>query len=232
MRAWKFVLLILLISLLAVPSRAAEHTFSHDYEISKESIGFSDTNTCSGHVYFEQYSVNQNQWFAVYYRYSETNGENTSVFGRAYIDIYNAAGALVKEISFDTTQEIAIEMVEDAVLVYFHTHVMAYTWEDNAICGYEMANYDSVREDIFSNLRRAEIIVGEWTYQSEKALHGYTSLTRNNGSTKQTLVELSGTKFTFQNTVLPGLLVGVVIIIVAVVKRSSTIKKRRGDNTA
>jgi len=148
MRVSQFVLLILLVSVIAVPSRAADYTFSSSYEISKESIRFSDTNTCSGHVYFEQYSVNLNQWFAVYYRYSETNGEDTSVFGRAYIDIYNAAGVLEKEISFDTDQEIAIELLEDVVLIYFHTHVIAYTWKDNAICGYKIANYDAVREDI------------------------------------------------------------------------------------
>lgn len=230
MRKWQYILLLILIVLISVPCMAVDYEFSYSYEISKESIGFSDANACTGHVYFEQFSVNQNQWVAVYYRYSETNEENAGAFSRVYIDLYNAEGSLEKEISFDTSEEIAIRLTENAVLIYFHTHVMAYTWEDNAICGYQIADYDSIRGDIFSDLQQAEVTVGEWTYRSKKALHGYTTLVRQNDNTVQHLVELPGTGFTFQNTMLPGLLIGAATIAVTVVITRSNSSKRKKNS--
>lgn len=217
MRIWRYILLTILIALMAVPCIAVEHDFSYSYVIEKESIGFSDSSVCSGHVYFDQFSVNQNQWVAVCYRFSETDDKTGGSFSRAYIDLYDAAGNFYKEISFDTSQEIAIELTENAVLVFFHTHVMAYTWEDNAICGYQMADYDSVRSDIFSGLRKAELTVGEWTYRAKKSFHGYTKLVRENSGVTQTLVDLPGTKFNIQNSVLPALLIGTAAVVVTVV---------------
>lgn len=216
---WSAIIVTLII-LMVIPCRALEQStvkeFAYSYDISKESIAFCDTDNCSGHVYFEQFSVNRNQWFAVYYRYTEAGKESRSAFGRAYIDIYNAEGVFQKEISFDTTQEIAIEMTDSELLVYFQSHVMAYTWKDNMICGYQIADYESVRADIFDNLRKAELTVGEWTYTSKAALHGYTELTRENGNTMQTLVALSGTGFTIWNTMFPGLLIGVATITITI----------------
>lgn len=222
------VLLAVLASLVAVPCMAADYDFSYSYEIEKESIGFSDANACSGHVYFDQFSVNQNQWVAVCYRFSETDDKTGGSFSRVYIDIYDAEGDFFKEISFDTSQEIAIELTENAVLVFFHTHVMAYTWEDNGICGYQMADYDSLRGGIFSDLRKAERTVGEWTYRAKKALHGYTKLVRQSGSTEQVLVELPGTKFNVQNTMLPAVLIGAAAIALTVAYSSAT-KRRKPE---
>lgn len=217
MKKLQCILLLILIVFMAIPCMAADYEFSYSYEIPKDSIGFSSTNECTGHSYFEQFSVNQNQWVAVYYRYSKSNEKNTGAFSKVYIDLYNAEGSLEKEISFDSSQEIAIELTENAVLIFFQTHVMAYTWEDDAICGYQIAGYDSIRGDIFSELRKTEVTVGEWTYQSKRELHGYTTLTRENGSSKQTLIALPGTGFTTQRAVLTPLLIGAAAIAIAVV---------------
>ena len=226
---WQYTLLLILIILMAVPCMAVDYEFSYSYEIPKENIGFSDTDDCTGHVYFEQFSVNQNQWVAVYYRYSEANEEDAGAFSRVYIDVYNAEGSLEKEISFDTSQEIAIELTENAVLIYFHTHVMAYTWEDNAICGYQITDYDSVRQDIFNELRKTTRSVGEWTYTSKKELQGYTKLTRENGEITQTILELPGSRFNVWNTVLPGVLCGIVMLAAVIVKRARSSAKQKKD---
>lgn len=227
MRRWRYIVCILLLFNFTVPCNAAEYTFSYSYEIGRDSIGFTDANTCSGHVFFEQFAVNQNQWVAVYYRFSETDDFTGGSFGRAYIDIYDAEGAFFKEISFDTSQEIAIELTENAVRVFFQTHVMEYTWDNNEICGYHIADYDSLRGSIFSSLRKSEVTVGEWTYQAKKALHGYTKLVRKNGSSEQILLDLPGTKFTVQNTVLPGLVIGAVVIAVSVANARKRARRRK-----
>ena len=211
------VFLSLLVALLPVPCMAVENIeFSYRYEIEKESIDFSDLDVCSEHLFFEQFAVNQKQWFAVYYRYSKTDSASGGTFERAYIDIYDDQGVLRKEISFSTTQDLAIELTENAVLIYLQTHVMEYTWEDNAICGYQIADYDTVRGELFNRLRQKEVVVGDWTYRSESAMHGCTKLVRKSAQTEQILVELPGSDFEVRNTVLSGLLIGAAMVIAAI----------------
>ena len=216
----RLILLALLFVILAVPcsavSQCADIEFSYSYDIDKESIGFEDSDTCSGHDYFDQYAVNQNQWFAVYYRLSKTEAHPNGTFGRVHIDIFDDQGALVKEISFNTTQDVAIELTETSVLIYLQTHVMEYIWENHAIRGYQIANYDSVRWEILDRLRQKEATVGEWNYKSKAALHGYTKLIRENGEIEQCLVDLPGSGFTVGNTVVPGLLIGAVTIVITI----------------
>ena len=224
------ILLTLLVALLPVPCMAVEDIeFSYRYEIEKESIDFSDLDVCSEHLFFEQFAVNQKQWFAVYYRYSKTDSASGGTFERAYIDIYDDQGVLRKEISFNTTQDLAIELTENAVLIYLQTHVIEYTWEGNAICGYQIADYDSVRQDIFNELRKTTRSVGEWTYTSKKELQGYTKLTRENGEVTQTILELPGSRFNVWNTVLPGVLCGIVTLAAVIVKRACRSAKQKKD---
>jgi len=180
-----------------------------------QDLNLSVKNTCSEHSYFMQATADETGQFAVYSLYINPEDRENN-YERVYIDIYNADGLLLQELSFKTPFSLAIELMGDELNIYFYKSVLVYNIDTQEMQHYSIADGVAVNGGKFKNLRSKEFVKGNWEYSCKNSFHGYTKLTRSNGNQTQVLVEMPGEESIF----LPAFLSSVVIVIICLATRN------------
>ena len=168
--------------------------------------------SCSGHSDFMQVSAQDDGAFVVYSRSMKDSKKPT--FQQVFIDVYDPEGVFVKEISFMSPQDLAVEMVDDRVVVYFYSNVYVYDLREEETYYYSSSGDHDEQYGLFSILREQPFKAGEWTYSCSKSIFDdyYTTLVRTNGENEQILVSLDGDADDLKARILPVLL-GMICIL-------------------
>ena len=195
---------------------------------SLQGFDFQVRDTCSGHPFFMQVSARDDGWFAVYYRYADNPSASAEDPSTAYIDVFNAEGVFQYELSFRTERDLAMELTETGVNLYFYNYVIIYDCATGGIKGYRFPDGYAMENGIYTKLRQSKFKAGEWNYHCVKAMHGYTKLIRENADEKQELLSLPGSGVTLWNTVVPAIVLGISIIFIKNKRRES---KAANDST-
>lgn len=173
-------------------------------------LDFSVSNTCSGHAYFMQAAANEDGGFAVYSRHVTSGDYSKADFKRVYIDIYNSDGALLQELSFTTSLDLAFGYEDNTLKIYFYNSVLIYDLTTQELLHYAIPEGAAVNGETYKRLRSEEFSVGNWTYSLENGFIGYVKLVRNDGKQTQILVEMPGTNDFLWEVILPGGIIGVI----------------------
>ena len=169
---------------------------------------------CSEHDNFLQVSAREDGAFAILT--CNTNWDETPelVFQRYYIDIYDSSGSFIQEIAYTCGFDTAIEFQENELIIYFYYNVLTYDLATETFQYYSLPNGDFSSGELFLSLRASTFECGDWTYLCKKALHGYTTLTRTDGSQEQILVSYHGTPITVMSTIICPVIVIFLIFII------------------
>lgn len=186
-----------------------------------QDLNFCVNTTCSKHVCFMQATAREDGCFAIYSRYIDTAEYSGNSFKKAYIDIYYADGSFYRELSFTTPLDLAIELTETSVNIYFYTSVIVYDLETQELRHYSIPSGTIENEGVFQKLRSEEFVCGDWKYMLEKSFDGYLKLTRSNDDQIQVLIEMPGTGNSFWNVLFPGIVSGIIgiTVIAWIIKR-------------
>lgn len=154
-----------------------------------EDLNLKVNKDCTEHSFFKQATAWSDGSFAICTSGITTDGvtRNTNC---KFIDIYNTDGEFVKELTFETTSDIAIERTEKTLNIYLYSGIICYNLESNEFSYYTTPDYQAYNSGYVENLRKDKFTVGEWTYSYEKNFDGYVKLIRSNGNDKQILYEI------------------------------------------
>lgn len=200
------VLMALFLFFSVSPNVAADEEIEilGEYNMSRDEIDFTVSDSCSGHVCFNQATACEDGGFAIYTNYTNlTDSSQKGRFERVYIDIYNAAGELQKEISFDYTYNLAIKLLEDSIEIYLNTTLISYNWQSDEFTAYRIPANSLQESGLYRTLHASKFKSGEWEYQCRQSFYGYSVLTRENGEETQTLLSYPGTGFQIGLTTIP-----------------------------
>lgn len=189
-----------------------------------EDLNFTVNNICSGHAYFMQATADKTGRFAVYTRLYSPSEDG---FRKVFIDIYDVDGSFLQELTFETPLDVAVEIAEEVVNIYFYKSILVYDFETQDVHHYAIPDGVAVDGGIYQKLRSKEFVIGNWKYICTKAFDGYTKLTRSDGNHVQVLVEMPGTGNSFGNLFLPSIVVG--IIGIAIISRLYKKKQHKTD---
>lgn len=207
------IVLCALLMFQALPVCASKESIdgiSVDYEIQVSAdYNMLIQDECSEHTHFEQATAREDGWYAVYYLTAINNQSGDEGYSRIYVDIFDASGAFYKEISFNTSSYLAIQLTQSGLLVILYDELLVFDLEQNAISAYSIPSGYGRSSGLYSQLDDPKFQSGSWIYQCKKALHGYTKLTRADGTTKQILLDLPGSGLNIWNSVVPAFTIGV-----------------------
>lgn len=213
-RKTKIILSMLALLLVGLPTIVSAQSFggiktTGTYDI-PENFNFTVSDTCTGHDNFLQVSVLESGRFALYTKYTDIKMNPDLVYKWTFVDIYDENGIFQEELSFYTEQDLAIELTEESLNIYFFDSVLSYDFFRKVLSGYSIPAGEAIQSGLYASLRESEFDRGGWHYICKRALHGYTALTRENQQQKQVLVSFSGTGVTLMNTAFPALMIGIV----------------------
>ena len=198
------------------PSEAAEPSDVSD----RLDITVSDI--CTGHEYFYQISATEQGSFIVVSRYTDIKEDRDLVYKQHYMDVYSPEGVFLAELSFCTEQDFAAELTNDAVILYFYDYIIVYDYFTGKLHSYPTSPGESIENGTYERLKKTDFELGGWRYHCKKGFHGYSQLTRTNGSMTQT-ISFDGNQLLLRNTILPGVLsAGVILAIFVFIKRKKT----------
>jgi len=174
------------------------------------------------YAYFMQATARTDGAFAVYGRHWGADGNVDLEV--VYIDLYDKDGNFLQELTFRTPFNIAVELTDTSVNIYFYASLLCYDLETQSLHNYSIPENFAENEGIYERLRAAEFSAGNWKYICKKSFDGYTALTRSNEQQTQTLVQMEGTGNSFWNVFFPGLAIGTLgtIILVRSQKKKKT----------
>lgn len=192
-----------------------------------DNFDFQASDICTGHDNFLQASVTKSGRFALYTKYTDIKENPDLVYKLAFVDIYNEEGVFQQELSFNTEQDLAIELTEETLNIYFYDSVFSYDFSSKVLSGYSIPPEAAINNGLYASLRKSEFDCGGWHYTCKKALHGYTSFFRENQQQREVLVSFSGTGITLWNTAIPALSIGIAGFVVCFI-----ISRKRKANRA
>ena len=174
-----------------------------------EDFEFSVSKVCSRFDYFMQAAAREDGCFAIYARHVDMDQHNGTDFEKVYIDLYDANGKFVEELSFTTPFDLAVELTEETVNIYFYKFVIVYNLETQELRNYSIPDGSAINNGLYERLREDEFISGEWLYSCKKTHGNFTELTRSNGNQYQILLQTSGTSYSFGKAFLGGLVIAI-----------------------
>lgn len=151
------------------------------------SIHFSDV--CSGHSSFKQAAARDDGWFAVCSLYTNTEENIEQIYSLHYVDIYDSKGNFVEELSFSTDLDNAIELTDDALIIYFQTFVISCDLQSREISSYSIPPRATVENGLLSTLASDSFTSGKWIYHASGGWVNYTKLIRSNDFESQVLID-------------------------------------------
>lgn len=171
-------------------------------------MDFSTRSACSGHACFLQASAYEDGSFLIYTRNLADSGASETISKTAYIDIYNANGEFVEEVSIATPFDLAVEKLETAINIYFYNGIMTYDYITKELHYYDLPDSVDVQYTILA-LREKTFTCGDWEYSYAKSpVMGYSKLIRSNENGEETLIDLPGLK-NIANKLRIGQLIGI-----------------------
>lgn len=174
-----------------------------------EDLEFSVSKVCSRYDYFMQATAREDGCFAIYARHVDMDQHNGTDFEKVYIDLYDADGKFVEELSFTTPFDLAVELTEETVNIYFYKSVLVYNLETQQLRNYSIPDGSATDNGLYERLRENEFISGEWLYSCKKTQGNFTELSRSNGNQYQILLQTNGTGFGFGKAFFGGLVIAI-----------------------
>lgn len=174
-----------------------------------ENLEFSVSKVCSRYDYFMQATAREDGCFAIYARHVDMDQRNGTDFEKVYIDLYDADGKFVEELSFTTPFDLAVELTQETVNIYFYKSVLVYNLETQELRNYSIPDGSATNIGLYERLRENEFVSGEWLYSCKKTYGNFTELSRSNGNQYQILLQTSGTEFSFGKAFFGGLVIAV-----------------------
>lgn len=170
-----------------------------------ENLNFAVRDTCAKYDHFMQVTAREDGCFAVYARQVDTGDRYIVDFEKVYIDIYNEDGYFCQELYFTTPHDLAVELTQTTVNIYFYNSVLVYDLETQELHNYAIPDGSAVNGDLYKNLRKKEFVSGDWKYSCKKTFGEYTKLVRSNENDIQIPVQLDGTDHNFWSAIIPGI---------------------------
>lgn len=184
---------------------------------------FSVNDSCSRHQYFLQASAREDGWFAVYCRHIDSNRYSSDTFNKVYIDIYDADGRFYQELEFVSPLDLAIEIREQSINIYFYSSLLVYEFNTEELHHYTIKEGIATNEGLYSNLRKDVFVCGDWEYRCVKSHSGYSKLIRSNDDQEQVLVSMPGLTNIFLTTLVPG---GIIAALASMIILRLLLKKK------
>ena len=153
-----------------------------------ENLKFLVEDKCSQHNVFQQAVACEEGSFAIY-TYGVMSEGVLSETNKKFIDIYDSNANFLKEISFETSSDVAIEITESFVNIYLYSEVICYDYKKQETSYFLTEDYEVYNSGFVDSLRKDQFLEGEWEYYCEKSFLGYSKLSRTNGSDTQTLFD-------------------------------------------
>lgn len=190
-------------------------------------FNFSVSDKCSSHSYFMQAAADDTGCFAVYSRHVNPNDRSDIDLKKVYIDIYRPDGSFLQELSFTTSLDLAFELEESTINIYFYNFVVIYNRATQELSCYSIPDGAAINNGLYEQLRSKNFTAGNYVYSCRRGLDGYTTLIRTDGDQSKVLLEMVGTMDSIWTVALPGCASGMIIVLVAVWIR----KKKKSDKT-
>lgn len=184
-----------------------------------EDFDFVVSETCPGHLFFQQAAAREDGWFVICSHYTPPADKGPGNFSRTYIDIYDEMGTFRQELSFATSQWCAADIQDDSVIIYFDFCIYIYSLETGELERFGTELYAAHDSGIATKLSRKKFTVGDWSYTCRDSFIGLVELTRTNGSEKQTLVKLPGTGLSNPKNIIAALSPGAVLLCVRWIRK-------------
>lgn len=190
------VMLLVWILMIPFPTQAAvkdEISLLNECIFPREAVGFTVSDTCSGHSSFNQVSVREDGWFATYTQMTGNGTEPTEgMFSQVYIDIFDCDGKLQKEITFTYSGNMAIELLPDTIDIYLKEVLLSYNWGADELRAWKIPVNALTNSGLYLTMHKDRFQQGEWTYRCHRTTYGYARLTRENETRRETLLSYSG----------------------------------------
>ncbi len=204
--------LFCIIFTVSVKTYAVNNTKVNGLEVLKEleipeTLNFNINDTCSEHDFFTQATVQEDGTFAVHTFGIVAGDKRRSDFESHFIDIYDAEGNFLKEIAFQSKNDIAIELVDSILNIYLYSSVVCYDLKTEDVHYYLVGDNAAWESGVVKRIRAEKFKVGNWTYYYKDCFEGYTQLLRTDGAIVQTVLERPGRDKSY---IVPGVLFGVV----------------------
>ncbi|MBE6751918.1 MAG: hypothetical protein E7556_05255 [Ruminococcaceae bacterium] len=180
---------------------------NNNVNIVKESIlpknlKFSVQDNCSRHSIFQQVAACENGSFAIYTYGTMTDGV-LSETNKKFIDIYDSNADFFKEITFETSSDVVIELTESTVNIYLYSEIICYDYKKQETKYFSTADYEAYNSGFVDSLRKNEFSKGDWEYNCKKSFLGYTKLSRTNGLDTQILFDATTDNTINANGIIP-----------------------------
>lgn len=192
-------------------------------------IDFTTHSTCSGHACFWQASAYEDGSFAIYTHNLADSDASEPISEIDYIDIYDANGEFVEEVSIVTSFDFAIEKLETSINFYSYTGIMTYDYITKELHYYDLPDSVDVQPTILA-LREKTFICGDWEYSYTKSpVMGYKKLIRSNENGEETLIDFPGLKeLAFKLRI--GQIIGLVVFTVGIVAILISGREKKRDD--
>lgn len=173
-----------------------------------ENLEFTESNVCSTHSYFEQAAANDSGQFLIYSHHADFENPSNTDWEKVYIDIYNSDGTFLKELSFKTSFDFAVEFKEEFINIYFYNFALVYNLNNSELHNYTIPDGIAIDNGTYKQLRNKNFIAGDWEYNCKKSFAGFVKLTRSNGEQTQILVEIPSTYKSVSKIAIPSGIIG------------------------
>ena len=181
-----------------------------------QELNFAINDICTEHAYFMQAAANELGNFAIYTRHVNPKDNSDVDFNKVYIDLYHNDGKFMYEMTFTTPLDLAIELGEASVNIYFYDYMLIFDFLTQELSSYSIPEGVAVNSGLYKHLRSKSFVAGDWTYSCQKAIDGYIKLTRSNDTQEQILVEMPGNGNFWSRSLLVGGGFGAICITIVV----------------
>ena len=154
-------------------------------------LNFKIQSECTGHSFFNQATVQEDGAFAVH-TFGVVDDKSWTNFEYNFIDIYDSSGNFLKEMTFESKENVAIELVDSTLNIYFYSSVVCYDLKTEDLHYYIVSDGAALDNGVIERLRAEKFKVGKWTYYYKECFEGYTKLLRTDGEIVETILERPG----------------------------------------
>ena len=195
-------------------------SISEPASIIPKDFDFQINNSCSGHHYFLQFSVDDDGKILLVSRYTDILENKELTFKQCYVDIFEPDGTHIIEFSFYTKQDFVAELNGTDVILYFYDRMIRIDLNTNTLSGQMTSPDEAMENGTYNRLQRSKVTVGNRTYIAKPGFQGFTELICDSEEGKTILLTFDGIGYNWVYAVVFALAFGTLSISIRFRKRN------------
>lgn len=231
---FRYMLAIALVVIVCIPAYASEcETLPGDESRSIfEDFDLHIQRECSGHTSFIHYLVREDGWFAVYYRTAENTNTHERVFSRAYVDVFNADGELLMEISFVSRDDITLNFSSNVIEIYLSECMLSVDLSTLEVAKSRVSRHYAKDNGLHAKFIDKTQTVDGWSYSCDGSSMNYTSLIKEKDNTREIILSSSGNDLgaerILQSHLCVSTILGVILLTIYLVRKAKRNQFKHG----